>query len=151
MTGDSELFEKLFYGGAYALPMLVKFTHSGGGVICLTNNNEAIEFEGVRYESGLFEYTPADEMGKGASLRVSAAGNALVEFVDTADDSFRLDVTAVVAEGGQVMALRRMRHFMGKVSWGDNMEMNFELGSDDRLEMTFPPYKFDSDTNRGNV
>lgn len=148
---NSEVFNKLFYGGAFSMPLLVRFSRSGGESITFTNNNEDIAFEGVTYKAAMFEYTAGDELGKGASLRISAIDNNLVEFVDTADDTFRLDIIAAIAEGGVVTPIRRASHFMGKVSWGDNMEMNFELESDDRLEMTFPPYKFDTDTNRGNV
>lgn len=148
---DRELFDKMFSGGAHLYPLLIRFQCNGQPAITLTDNNEDIDFEGSTYKAALFEYTPADYMGKGAQLRISAARNALAPFVDAADDTFRLDVVAAIAEGGEVVPLRRYSHFMGKVSWGDSMEMNFELGQDDRLEMTFPPYKFDTDTNRGNV
>lgn len=148
---DVMLFERLFKGGAHSYPILLRFSLGGKGVMTFTDNNEDIAFEGETYHAALFEYTPADYMGKGAQLRISAAGTPLAQFVDAADDTFRLDVVAAIAEDGAVTPLRRYSHFMGKVSWGDSMEMNFELGQDDRLEMTFPPYKFDTDTNRGNV
>ena len=55
------------------------------------------------------------------------------------------------AEGGEVQRLKQYIHFYGSVSYTENMELNFELGSDDRLDMTFPPYKFDAETNKGNT
>lgn len=148
---EGELFDKLFCGGAHSFPVLVRFSRGGEEVITFTDNNEDIDFEGESYKAALFEYTPADYMGKGAQLRISAVGNTLANFVDKADDTFRLDVVAAITERGEVTPLRRYSHFMGKVSWGQDMSMNFELGQDDRLDMTFPPYKFDTDTNRGNV
>jgi hypothetical protein len=57
----------------------------------------------------------------------------------------------LIAEGGEVQRLKQYIHFYGTVSYSENMELNFELGTDDRLEMTFPPYKFDAETNKGNT
>lgn len=148
---NSELFAKLFNGGAHSYPVLLRFSAAGQDDILLTNNNANITLDGNIYRQAIFEYTPADVQGKGAQLRIDASDGTLLRFVSAADDTFRLDVVAVIAEGGAITPLRRYSHFMGKVSWGEDMIMNFELGQDDRLEMTFPPYKFDTDTNRGNV
>lgn len=148
---EQELFQRFFTGGFFSTPLLIKFSRTGGDDILLTNDNDNIVFDGNVYKASSFEYTPADELGKGVSLRVSGIGNGLVEFIENADDTFRLDVVATISEKGTIQPLRYAHYFMGKVSWGDSMELNFELGSDDRLEMTFPPYQFDSDTNRGNT
>ncbi|MBR4825047.1 MAG: hypothetical protein IKZ86_09620, partial [Spirochaetaceae bacterium] len=107
--------------------------------------------EGNLYHHASFEYCPPDSNGKGASLRISGADNGLIEFVENADENYRLDVVGLIAEGGEVQRLKQYIHFYGTVSYSENMELNFELGTDDRLEMTFPPYKFDAETNKGNT
>lgn len=148
---EQEVFQKYFDGGFYSMPLLIKFSSERLEPIYLVNNNENITFSEHVYLASSFEYSPPDTMGKGASLRISGIDNNLIEFIENADDTARLDVDAVIAENGEVEAVKKYHHFMGKVSYNETMELQFELGSDDRLDMTFPPYKFDSDTNRGNV
>ena len=148
---ENEIFNRYFNGGNYALPYLLKFTCSGCTPLYFVNNNEDIMFEGQRYTRSGFEYTPPDSTGHGASLRISGNGTGLVEFIENADENYRLDVIGIIAENGEVQKLKQFVHFYGSVSYSDNMELNFELGTDDRLDMTFPPYKFDAETNKGNT
>ena len=148
---EYQIFNRYFNGGAYALPFLLKFSCPGCSTLYFVNNTESIEFEGNVYHHASFEYAPPDSNGKGANLRINGADNGLIEFVENADENYRLDVVGLIAEGGEVQRLKQYIHFYGTVSYSENMELNFELGTDDRLEMTFPPYKFDAETNKGNT
>lgn len=148
---DNEIFNRYFNGGNYALPFLLKFSCPGCNSLYFVNNTEDIVFEGKRYIRAGFEYMPPDSTGNGASLRIGGNGTGLVEFIENADENYRLDVIGLIAEGGEVQKLKQYVHFYGSVSYTENMELNFELGTDDRLDMTFPPYKFDAETNKGNT
>lgn len=147
---ENELFQRYIQGGAYSLPYLLEFSSPEYGVLRFAGTNENIEFEGNTYEAASFEYSPPDTQGKGGTLKISALGNSLIEFVEHTDESFSLKVVALLAENGRIEKLKQFSHFYGSVSYGGDMDMNFTLESDDRLDMTFPPYKFDTDTNRGN-
>lgn len=150
---DNQIFHKLFTGGSYALPYLIEFSLNDGSntVYRFVNNNQNIVHGGKTYTASTFEYTRPGIDGKGGSLSISAADNNLIEFVESADSRWSLSVVGVMAEGGTIQPLNQFVHFFGTVSYSDNMELNFELGSDDRLEMTFPPYMFDTDNNLGNA
>lgn len=148
---DNELFNRFFSGGFYSLHYLLEFSCSNYDTIRLVNNTENVTFNGKTYTAASFEYTPADSQGKGAQLKISGTENSLIEFVENAEDDFRLDIVGVIAESGQIQKIKQYTHFFGSVSYGENMELNFELSNDDRLDMTFPPYKFDTDINRGNA
>ncbi|MDD7611978.1 MAG: hypothetical protein PUJ82_13805 [Spirochaetales bacterium] len=148
---ESELFDRYFNGGAFSLPFLLKFTCPNCNTLCFIANTESVWFEGELYRHASFEYNPPDTSGKGANLRISGIDNGLVEFVENADENYRLSVVGVIAEGGEIQKVKQFTHFYGTVSYTETKELNFELGTDDRLEMTFPPYKFDSETNKGNA
>lgn len=148
---DAELFQKYLSGGAYALPYLLKFSCGSLEPVYLAGNNENIEYGGNTYAAAGFEYTPPDVYGKGATLKISGADNRLIEFIENADENFRLDVVALIAANGEIQKLKQYTHFYGSVSYSETMKINFELSSDDRMDMTFPPYKFDTDMNRGNA
>lgn len=148
---ENELFQRYLMGGNYALPYLLQFSTPNYDTLYFVGTNEDVEYDGNTYEAASFEYSPPDLQGKGGSLKISGLSNELINFVEYADENWRLDVVAIIAENGEITPLKQYHHFLGSVSYGDNMELNFELGSDDRLEMTFPPYKFDTDMNRGNA
>lgn len=148
---DSQIFSALFNGGAYALPYLIKFTADGQEPVYLVNNNENVTYNGSTYKASAFEYVPPDNQGNGGSLKVSAVENNLVAFVENADSTFKIEVTGVMTSGGEVQRLKQYVHSFGNVSYSENMELQFSLKNDDRLSMAFPPYKFDSDNNRGNT
>lgn len=148
---ETALFQKYLMGGAYALPYLLKFSCGDLEPIYLAGNNESITFGGNTYLPASFDYTPPDVYGKGATLKISGIDNALIEFIENADENFRLDVVALIASNGEIQKLKQYAHFYGTVSYSETMEINFELSSDDRMDMTFPPYKFDTDMNRGNA
>lgn len=148
---DQELFDRFFSGGKFSLPYLIKFYHPTAGTIRLVNNTEAIELDGEEYIPSSFDYTPPDTAGKGASLKITGIDNGLIEFVENANWQYRLEVTGVIAEDGTVQKIKSYVHFYGSVSYGDDMQLQFQLGRDDRLDMTFCPYTYDTDNNRANA
>lgn len=146
-----EIFEKLFNGGNYSLPYLIKFTHPEAGVIRLTNNTESIVFEGETYEVSTFTYTEPDLNGDGASLSITGIDNDLIDFFDKADFQYRLHVVGCIAENNEVQKIKGITHFYGSISYNETQQIEFTLGKDDRLDMTFNPYMYDTDSNRGNA
>ena len=107
---EYQIFNRYFNGGAYALPFLLKFSCPGCSTLYFVNNTESIEFEVNIYHHASFEYAPPDSNGKGANLRISGADNGLIEFVENADDNYRLDVVGLIAEGGEVQRLKQYIH-----------------------------------------
>lgn len=148
---DTQVFNNLFNGGSFTLPYLLKFTCDNLESILLVNDNKDFEYNGETYNASSFDYTPPDNQGSGATLTISGAENNLIPFIENADETYRLDVIGVISANGEVQKIKQYSHMLGTVSYTDSMEITFELGSDDRLNMTFPPYKFDTDMNRGNA
>lgn len=154
MTED-EIFYALFSGGNISLPYLVKFTSDTTSenpvVLRFVNNNEDIELDGEVFRSCTFQYTKPDTSGNGASLSISGHETNLIEFAEDAGSKWSLDVKGVICADGSVQRISQFLHFFGTVSYSDNEEMTFELGNDDRGEMTFPAYSFDTENNPGNA
>lgn len=148
---EHELFDRFFNGGKFSLPYLIRLYHPKSGTIRLVNNNESVWFRNELYEASSFEYTPGGTDGKGASLKVTGIDNTLIEFVENADFRYRLDVVGVVIDGGTIQQIHSYVHFYGSVSYDDGMQVQFQLGRDDRLDMTFCPYTYDTDNNRANA
>lgn len=149
---DAQIFERLFNGGNYSLPYLIKFEHSDAGTIRLVNNNEDVTFNNEVYKASTFDYTPPSSDGTGGSLKISSlpGENELFEFVENADDNYSLLVVGLLVENTP-QAIRVYKHFHGVANVDEKGNIEFSLDSDDRLEMTFPPYVFDTDNNRGNA
>lgn len=145
----SEIYSALFNGGRYTLPYLVKFSAPDLESIALVNSDEDIEFEGTLYRSATLKYQEPDMTGNGGSLSVAMEGTDLVEFLDRADWRMKVDVTGVMNADGTVTKLGCYRHMNCTASWGRSMELSLQLNPDDRLDMAFPPYIFDSSNNRG--
>lgn len=147
----AELFNKLFNGGNFGLHYLIKFIH-GDTVIRLINDNKSVEFGGETYSISSFDYNPPDNTGNGGTLSITADDdNELMEFVENADASYVLEVVGVLTENNTVEELHIYRHMFGSVSCSENKTLEFELGSDDRLDLQFCPYTFDTDNNRANA
>lgn len=150
---DAEIFHKLFTGGNYSLPYLIEFALNDGTetVYRFVNNNQNIIYDEKTFVASTFEYTQPDMTGQGASLTISGYDNNLIEFVENATHKWSLTVVGVIADSGDIQPIKQFKHFFGSVSYADNMELDFELGSDDRLDMTFPPYTYDTENNLGNA
>lgn len=148
---DAQLFNRLFGGGNFSLPFLIKFTHTTT-VIRLVNDNKSIEYDGDTYNISSFDYTPPDNKGEGATLSIKADDdNGLMEFIENADSSYSLEVVGLLVEGNTVQQLNVYKHFYGSVSCSEDKTLEFELGRDDRLDLQFCPYTFDTDNNRANA
>lgn len=148
---ESEIFYRLFSGGKHSLPWLIKLSHPDAGTIRLVNNNEAVQLDDETYEVANFEYVAPDTSGEGGQLKIAAADNGIIQFVEQADSRWRLDVVGVIAHEGVIQRIKQYTHFFGSISYGVDMIVEFQLGRDDRLDMKFPPYMFDTDNNRGNT
>lgn len=148
---DSQIFDLLFAGGKHTLPYLLKFSHPDLDAVCLVNNNEDIEFEGVTYQTATFSYTQPEYDGTGGSLNISSIPNenTLFEFLENADYRYRLDVVGSIELDGTVQKIKRYSHFYGSFGVDENGQIEFQLSNDDRLDMLFTPYKYDTDNNRG--
>jgi hypothetical protein len=149
MMTDSEIFSKLFNGGRYSLPYLVRFSAPGQADILLVNARRDVEYSGRTYRAASFKYTPPDKDGKGGRLTGGMAGTDLIPFLDAADWKMTVDVTGLLMEDGTVAALGCYRHMNASASWGEGLELDMQLNPDDRMGMSFPPYIFDADNNRG--
>lgn len=149
MTSE-HIFKALFEGGNNSLPYLLEFRH-GVKVLRYVNNNQDISFGGNLFKSTSFKYIEPKKSGDGGSLTISGVDTDLIEFVENADSSWNLSVVGVLAESGEVQQISQFKHFFGSVSYSENEEIDFELGGDDRTDMTFPPYTFDTENNPGNA
>jgi len=150
---DSEIFNSLFCGGNFTLPFLIKFTHPSAGEICLVNDNQSLMFESKQYAPADFTYTMPDTNGNGGTLKISSVPteNELYEFVEKSDFRYRLDVVGAIMEDGTIQKIKSYVHFYGDVTIDKSGSINFSLGTDDRKDMTFPPYIFDTSNNPGNA
>lgn len=149
---DAQIFERLFNGGNYSLPYLIKFEHETAGTIRLVNNNVDIEFNNETYAAATFNYTAPGSDGKGASLKISSlpGENELFEFLENTDETYKLTVVGLIVEG-EPQAIHIYTHFHGSATVDEKGNIEFNLEDDDRLNMNFPPYTFDTDNNRGNA
>lgn len=149
---DSELFEKLYNGGVFSLPILIKLTDSKAGEICLTNNNESITYNNKTYSVATFDYFPPNTSGSGASLSISSISgeNELFEFIENSSESYTLSVVACIVDD-EIQGFRNYKHYHGKATVNDKGGIDFNLDGDDRLEMTFTPYTYDNENNQGNA
>lgn len=148
---DEEIFYTLFSGGNIALPYLIKFRKNAEDTnpLCFVNDNESVTYDGDTYQISTFNYTQPNNKGENGSLEITGIENDLVDFIEE-NDSYILDVTGIIKDG-EVTPLKCFRHLFGSVSYADDMKIMFNLGHDDRLDMQFCPYKFDTDNNRANV
>lgn len=150
---ESEIFNALFGGGNHSLPFLLKFTHPDAGTVRVTNNNENITYNNETFYAADFTYTPPESKGSGGVLDISSEPNEndLFEFVENADYRYRLDVVGAILEDGTIQPIKSYKHFYGSVTADKSGRLNFQLGADDRKDMTFTPYVFDTDNNPGNA
>lgn len=153
---ETEAFNKIFEGGAIALPFLIKFTHPTAGTLRFINNTESVTYDGELYTAASFKYTPPDANGESAELSIDGINTGLIEFVENADSDYSLSIVGILLEGQgdnvhSVQPIRCYRHFYGSVSYTESMQLDFKLGADNRLDMIFNPYTFDTDNNRANA
>lgn len=148
---QNEIFEKLFNGGNISTHYLIKFTHPSAGVIRLVNNNASVQYNNETYAISSFSYTEPDIYGDGGNLSISGIDNDLIEFFEDADHRYTMEVVGIIASNGEVQRLKGIRHFYGSISYDETQEIQFQLGKDDRLDMKFCPYMYDTLSNKGNA
>lgn len=153
MTQD-EIFNALANGGAYSLPYLIKMHHPTAGTLYFVNNNESVDWDGHTFQASAFNYTPPQTIGgvlKNGSLEITAIKNNVINLIDQSDELFEITAVGALNEDGTVTAFKMYRHQYGSVTITEDMRIVLSFTNDDRLEMAFPPYIFDSDNNRGNA
>lgn len=148
---DAQIFNKLFSGGNFTLPYLIKFTHSSAGKICLINDNQSINYNNEVYKVCTFDYTKPDSKGSNASLNITSFDNDVYEFIENADHNYKLEVIGLLVDAANVQPIGFYKHFHGTVSMTESGTIEFQLGSDDRKDMVFTPYTYDTDSNPGNA
>lgn len=150
---DIQIFNALFDGGKFTKPYLIKFTNKTSDVIRLVNDNQIFLYQGETYKPASFEYTQPNNTGLGATLSISSIPNEnnIFEFIENLNDKYRLDVVGVINAAGDVQPIKQYVHFYGNVTADEKGTLNFNLGSDDRWDMNFTSYKYDTDNNKGNA
>lgn len=150
---QNEVFNALSNGGSFALPYLIRMQHPDFGALYFVNNNEDVTYKNNVYKASAFKYTRPQTVGgvlKKGQLQITAIGNSVIEIIDTSDELFTVDAVGVI-DDGEVTPIKSFRHQYGSVSTDESMKITITFSNDDRLDMTFPPYVFDTDNNRGNA
>lgn len=151
---QNEIFNALHRGGAFSLPYLLQIAHPAAGVLYFVNNNEDITYDGHVYAASTFKYTRPQTMGgvlKNGSLEITAINNSIIELIEQSNELFTVTAVGVINKGGEISPIKSFKHQYGTVTIDEQMKVNISFTNDDRLEMTFPPYIFDADNNRGNA
>lgn len=150
----NEVYNALHRGGAFALPFLIEMKHPEHQALYFVNNNEDVEYNGITYKASTFKYIRPQTIGgvlKNGSLEITAIENGVIELLEQSDELFEVKAVGVLDKGGDITPLKYFRHQYGTVITDDQMKVTIQFSNDDRLEMAFPPYVFDSNNNRGNA
>lgn len=151
---ENEVFNALHRGGAYSLPYLIRMYHPTHGALYFVNNNESVTYNGVTYNASTFKYTKPQTMGgvlKSGSLEITAINNDVIDIIEKSDELFEVRAVGVLDKSGDVTPIKIFNHQYGTAVTDEQMRIVITFTNDDRLEMSFPPYVFDSDNNRGNA
>lgn len=147
-----QIYKLLFEGGNYSKHYLIKLSHPTAGTLRFINNNEPIFFADEYYAPANFNYTRPNNKGDNGSLSITSINNEeLFAFVENADYQYQMNVTGLLMKSGDVQKIKIYRHFYGHVSMGEDWELNFSLGKDDRLDMNLLAQKYDTNMNPGNA
>lgn len=147
-----DVFKKLARGGGYSLPYLVRLYQVGYTPLYYVNNNEDVEFGGQVYKAASFKYTrPKQKNGvlTNGSLEITSL-NDVLDMIEAANDLFEVQVVGVL-DGDEVTPLKIFHHRYGSITSDESMKVTITFSNDDRLQMVFPPYTFDTNNNRGNA
>lgn len=151
---QNEVFSALQTGGAFSLPYLIKMYHPDYGSLYFVNNNENVIYNGNTFLSSTFKYTPPKTVGgvlRNGTLEITAINNEVIDIIDQSDELFEITAIGVLNKDGTVTAMKMYKHQYGSASTNEEMKVVISFTNDDRLDMVFPPYIFDSDNNRGNA
>lgn len=147
----SKIFNALFSGGNITLPYLIAITCPNLEPIYLVNNNEDINYDGNIYKASTFDYTPPNNKGDGGTLDITGGDNDLIYFIDAANDKAKLEVVGVLIDNSDVQVIHTYKHYYGNITINSQNSITWNLSKDNRLEMVFNPYTYDTDLNRGNA
>lgn len=150
---QSEIYNRLYRGGAFALPFLIRITVDGNAFYYV-NNNEDVTYDGNVYEATTFEYTRPKSAGgymDGGQLAITSIDNDILGIIDNAENTLQVDVIGVIDERGEVSPVSVYHHKYCTATINADMSVTLAFEPDDRLDMQFPPYIFDKDNNRGNA
>lgn len=151
---QNEVFNALHRGGAFSLPYLIKMYHPTYGALYFVNNNEDVIYNGVTYKASTFKYTRPQTIGgvlKNGVLEITAIQNEVIDIIEQSDELFEVTAVGVLDKAGSITAIKTFKHQYGTAVTDEQMKVIISFTNDDRLEMTFPPYVFDADNNRGNA
>lgn len=151
---QNEIFYNLFRGGAFSLPYLIKMYHPDYGSLYFINNNEDVTYDGHTYKAAGYKYTAPQTIGgvlKNGTLEITAIDNEVIDIIDASDELFEVTAVGVLNNDGTITPCKLYKHQYGSATITEDMRIVLSFTNDDRLEMTFPPYIFDSDNNRGNA
>ena len=151
---QNEVFNALTRGGAFSLPYLIKMFHPNYGTLLFVNNNEDVIFNGETYNASTFKYTRPQTIGgvlKNGTLEITAIKNEVIDIIEKSDELFTVTAVGVIDNGGIITPLKTFKHQYGTAVTDEQMKVIISFTNDDRLDMTFPPYVFDADNNRGNA
>lgn len=149
---NNELYKMLARGGAYSLPYLIRLYQKGYTPLYYVNNNEDVEFKGALYKAASFKYTrPKQKNGvlTNGSLEITSM-NEVLDIVEAANDLFDVQVVGLL-QAGEVIPIKIYHHRYGSITSDESMKITITFSNDDRLQMVFPPYTFDTNNNRGNA
>lgn len=149
-----EVFNALANGGVFSLPFLIKLQHPDTGALYFVNNNEDIIYNGIKYNGSAFQYTRPQTIGgvlKAGSLEITAIDNSVIDLIENSDELFTVEAVGVIDKAGVITPIKSFKHQYGSASIDEKMRIVISFKNDDRLDMTFPPYIFDADNNRGNA
>jgi hypothetical protein len=151
---QNEIFNALYSGGAFSLPYLIKMYHPAHGALYFVNNNEDVVYDGNTYTASTFKYTRPQTIGgvlKNGVLEITAIQNEVIDIIEKSDELFEVTAVGVLDAGGTITPIKSFKHQYGTAVTDEQMKVTISFTNDDRLEMTFPPYIFDADNNRGNA
>lgn len=149
-----QLFNALSKGGAFSLPYLITLHHPRFGAFHCVNNNEDVSYNGITYTASAFKYSRPKTIGgvlQNGALEITGIQNLVIDMVESSDELFTVTVVGVLEKSGDITPVKYFHHQYGTVTVDTAMKITFTFTNDDRLDMNFPPYIFDSDNNRGNA
>lgn len=148
---ENETLDLLFNGGNFSYHYLIKFT-LGNNVLRFCNNNKNIVYNDKTYIASTFDYKEPDMLGDSAALSISLIENFdLFQMVENIRDDYVLEVIGVINKDGTITKYDEYNHFYGSLKVSQDLNLQFTLEKDDRLEMQFCVYTFDTENNPTNA
>lgn len=156
---QNEIYNALHRGGAFSLPYLITLSHPSITTLYFVNNNEDVIYDGHTFKATSFKYTRPKTIGgvlKNGSLELTEKDNAngfneIAALIEKVDERLIVNAVGVINDAGDVTPIKAFKHQYGTATINENMTLSIQFTNDDRLGMSFPPYIFDAENNRGNA